>query len=309
MEPHGRFVLVGHRRVPCEDRVRLALHEPPVDRADAVLLEDRQARLEEAVARARHVLGADHRPPLRLQGLDVRLEPVGRVVVVEGDDVRVREHELVAHRVVVPEPRRDRLRRVRLLRPCEDRLEQRHHRVHVARVRRLVEEVPREDPLVLAEALEDVLRVALEPAPCARVEEPLRARRADPPGIVRARLRRRLLSGLRVVVPARVEEHEYGLDVVLVGDRQVVADALLEPGGVLLPRDVVQVDAHRVHPDPRGKAELAIDRLGIERVRLPHLELVDGRTRNEVRPDRPRLLAVPLVRLLGRPARLGASNR
>ena len=51
-----------------------------------------------------------------------------------------------------------------------------------------------------------------------------------------------------------------------------------------------------------GPAELAVDRLGIERVGLPHFELVDRRAGEEVAADEPGLGVVPLVGLLGRPA-------
>ena len=47
-------------------------------------------------------------------------------------------------------------------------------------------------------------------------------------------------------------------------------------GGVLLPRQVVQEHPHRRHAEALGPAELLVDRGRIERVGLPHLELVDG---------------------------------
>ena len=77
-------------------------------------------------------------------------------------------------------------------------------------------------------------------------------------------------------------------------------------GGVLLPRQVVQEHPHRLHAEVLGPAELLVDGLRVERVGLPHLELVDGRRRDVVAADQPRLLRVPLVRLCLGPAGVGA---
>ena len=51
-----------------------------------------------------------------------------------------------------------------------------------------------------------------------------------------------------------------------------------------------------------GPAEFAVDRLGVERVGLPHLELVDRRAGQKIAAHEPRLLGVPIVGLLRGPA-------
>ena len=62
--------------------------------------------------------------------------------------------------------------------------------------------------------------------------------------------------------------------------------------------------AHGVHADALGPAELHIDALRIERIGLPHFQLVDCRGRDVVRAYQPPLLCVPVARL-----RLGPTLR
>src|SRR5215203_3250737 len=87
VEPHGWFAIdVGVApRIPRQVRLRLALHQAPVDGANAVLLEDGQRAAERAAVAARHVLRADDRPLVALQLPDPRLELRWRVVAVERD--------------------------------------------------------------------------------------------------------------------------------------------------------------------------------------------------------------------------------
>src|ERR1051326_7135356 len=61
-------------RIPRQVGLRLAGDKSPVDGRAAVLLRDRQDRVEGAADRACHVLGADDRTPVRLQRDDPLLE-------------------------------------------------------------------------------------------------------------------------------------------------------------------------------------------------------------------------------------------
>ena len=61
--------------------------------------------------------------------------------------------------------------------------------------------------------------------------------------------------------------------------------------------------AHRVHSEPFGQPQLAIDRGRIERVRLPHLQFVGGGGGTEVRAHQPGFARVPLPGLRFRPCR------
>ena len=87
-----------------------------------------------------------------------------------------------------------------------------------------------------------------------------------------------------------------------VADCEEGVDALAEAGGVLLPEEIVEEDAHGVHADGFGPAEFGIDALWIEGVRLPHLELVDGVGGDVVAADEPGLLGVPGIGLVFSPA-------
>ena len=153
-------------------------------------------------------------------------------------------------------------------------------------------------------AADDPADVGLQPRIRRRILQRLRARSLHPAGVVHAGRRRVLLAELRVRIPARIEEHEQRLDVVLRGDVEEPVDPLPIAVGVLLPRQIVQEHPHRRHAEAFGPAELLVDRSRIERVRLPHLELVDGGGRDVVAADQPWLLRVPVVGL-----RLGPAAR
>ena len=71
---------------------------------------------------------------------------------------------------------------------------------------------------------------------------------------------------------------------------------------ILLPQQVVQEHAHRRHPEALGQPELLLDGGRVERVCLPHLELVDGGRRDVVAADEPGLFRVPGVGCVLRPA-------
>ena len=118
-----------------------------------------------------------------------------------------------------------------------------------------------------------------------------------------------LRAELRVGIPAGIEEHEDGLDVVLGGDGEEGVEALLEAFGVLLPELVLQEDAHGVHADGLRHAEFFVVELRVEGGGLKHFELVDGVGGNVVGADQPGLLRVPGVGLFGGPARPGAGLR
>ena len=113
-----------------------------------------------------------------------------------------------------------------------------------------------------------------------------------------------LLAEMRVGIPARIEEHEQRFDPMLRRDVEELIDPRLVPFGILLPWQVMQEHPHRRHTEPFGPAELLVDRVRIERVGLPHLELIDRGGWNVVAADQPWLPRIPLIGLrLGPPAR------
>ena len=83
--------LISHVRplpgIPRNPRLALSRHQSPVDRADVILLRQRQNRIECAADIASHVFGADDRPMILLQQLHMRFKVLGPSVVVEADHV------------------------------------------------------------------------------------------------------------------------------------------------------------------------------------------------------------------------------
>ena len=100
-----------------------------------------------------------------------------------------------------------------------------------------------------------------------------------------------------------IEEHKHRTDVMPRRDGQELVDAFLKTGGILLPEQVVEEDAHGVHAHRFGPGEFLVDLFGIEGRLLPHLQLVDGGLRDVIAADQPGLLRVPRVGLLLGPAR------
>ncbi len=86
------------------------------------------------------------------------------------------------------------------------------------------------------------------------------------------------------------------------GDGEKGVEAADEAFGILLPELVLKEDAHGVHADGFGEAQLAVVDGGVEGRSLKHLELVDGIGGNVVRADEPGLAAIPGVRRFLGPA-------
>src|SRR5579883_2043432 len=89
---------------------------------------------------------------------------------------------------------------------------------------------------------------------------------------------------------------------VLLRESQELVDSLGEALRVLLPNQVVQEYAHRVHADAFRPPKLLVDTIRVEAFGLPHLDLIDGGRGDEIRSHEPGLLRVPSISLLLRPA-------
>ncbi len=113
-----------------------------------------------------------------------------------------------------------------------------------------------------------------------------------------------LRTEVRIGLPAGVEEDQQGFDVVLRGDGEEGVETPFEALGILLPELVLQEDAHGVHADALGHAELFVVQTRVEGGCLKHLELVDGVGRDVVGANEPGLLLIPGVGLCLGPAML-----
>ena len=95
-----------------------------------------------------------------------------------------------------------------------------------------------------------------------------------------------------------------------VGDLQKFVHTIEEACGILLPGEVVEENAHRVHAEAlRPRFKFAVDGREIEGVGLPHFEFVDGGAGDEIAADQPGLLCVPVVGVLRRPLVWGGLER
>ena len=90
----------------------------------------------------------------------------------------------------------------------------------------------------------------------------------------------------------------------LVGEGEELVQALLQPGGIVLPDEVLHEDAAGVEAQSRAPAEFAVDGLLVERFRRPELGGVGRRAGDVVEADDPRLLLAPGPGLVARPAPL-----
>jgi len=70
----------------------------------------------------------------------------------------------------------------------------------------------------------------------------------------------------------------------------------------------MQEDSHRVHANGLSPAQFFVDFLRIKGVGLPHLQLINRVGGNEIAAYEPRLLRVPLIRLICGPS-LGVKAR
>ena len=114
-------------------------------------------------------------------------------------------------------------------------------------------------------------------------------------------LRSRLRSISRLGVPAVVEEDEEGLDMMLVGDGEVLIYVLFERLGFVLPNYATEIDAHEVESQLLCPTQFTVDGGSIKGGRLPHFYLVDSAARLEITSCAIRMRCIPLFSLFFRP--------
>ncbi|CAM4087162.1 hypothetical protein TSST111916_21000 [Tsukamurella strandjordii] len=315
MEPLLRLAHAHVRllpRVPGVVGLAAAGHESPLHGVDLEFLADRQDGLDPAALRAGHVLGEQQRPPLLRQIGGHGAELLRRIVAVEADHIGLLQLDGADLRPGIgPHARGERLRGIARPRPLEGLGQQLRHaghlvgraqRVRIGEVLRLVPHVPGHHARILRERGDHAGGVGLQRAGVG-IGESGRAGALHPGRVVHAGRGLALHTGLGVRVPAGVEEHEHGANAVGGGDRQEGVEPLLEPGRVGCPQLILEEDADHAHPQSAGPGELGVDPVGVEGLRLEHLELVPGVGVDEVAAHHPADLLAPLLRALRRPAR------
>src|SRR5262249_53186384 len=156
----------------------------------------------------------------------------------------------------------------------------------------LVEQIPRENSLVLTVALKYRCYVRLKRVLLRIVGQYHATRALNPSAIVDAHPRSILPAALWIGIPHAIKEHNHRPDFVLGRNLQELVDIFEEYLAVVAPRQVVQKHANRVKAQRLGPTQLAIDRRRIECFGLPHLELIDRRARQEIAANKPGLGAV-----------------
>src|SRR5947207_2631459 len=116
----------------------------------------------------------------------------------------------------------------------------------------LVPNVPGENAVVLSEGSDEALDVGLEARNLCGVGQRHRAGTLHPAGIMDAGNWGMLRAEMRQRIPAGVEEDKHRTNVMARGDGQEAVEALLKAGGILLPKQIVQEDAHGVHAEGFG---------------------------------------------------------
>ncbi len=168
---------------------------------------------------------------------------------------------------------------------------------------RLIPNIPPQNPLVIGKRTHHALHIGLQPRILPFIFQRTGPRALYPTRIVYARRGRMLFAQFRIWIPTRIEQHKQRLDMVLVRNGQKRTHAFLKPRAVLLPKQIMQEHAHRRHAQTLRPTQLQVDPLWVERIRLPHLQFVNGVGRQIVAADRPRLLRIPGIGLLSGPAR------
>ncbi len=174
----------------------------------------------------------------------------------------------------------------------------------VAVVVGLVPEIPGEDAVVVGEGCDDALRRRLRGADTARgLRERARRGLCTQPELWTPGMGGCCGPSLGLGSQQESKSTKMRADVVLRGDGEKGVDALLEAFGILLPKLVVEEDAHGVHADGLRPAQLLVDLLRVKGIGLPHFQLVDGAAVDVVAADEPWLLRhtsrLPFVRTSG----------
>ena len=134
---------------------------------------------------------------------------------------------------------------------------------------------------------DDALRIGLQLIQLLRMRHVFSARTLHPAGIVDLRPGRGLRAQLQVGVPAGIEDDKRHLDVVLVRNGQKLVHPVEKALGILLPEQIVQKHADAVEAQSLCPAQFTVNRFRVERVRLPHFQIVLGGAGDEIAADQP----------------------
>ena len=98
-----------------------------------------------------------------------------------------------------------------------------------------------------------------------------------------------------------VEQDQHHFYAMPLGNSEKFIDSFGKSLGIVMPNQIVQEYTDRIEAKLGRPPELTVNRGRIISLRLPHLQLVDGRAGDKVAADQPRLLLVPLFSLVDCP--------
>jgi len=297
--------------VPGKIRLGLTGDETPVNGCDVQLFSEGEDGIEGAAAAARHIFRTDDGTVERLKGSYASLKLLRPAIVMEADDIALRKLDLrdrgffsrVAP-VTGPHATGERLRGMGRPSPGEGFGQQTRHELGLVLrlaeavavvIVRLVPDVPGKDAIIFGERGDYADYVFFKLRLIRRIRKFGCSGALNPAGVVNAGNGWVLGTEMRIGLPAGVEEHKDGTDMMASGDREEGIEAADEAFGVLLPELVLQKDPHGVHADGFGQTKLTVVERGIKGCRLKHLELINCVGRDVVCADDPWLAGVPCV--------------
>jgi hypothetical protein len=220
---------------------------------------------------------------------------------VEAEDVDVAGDEAVndvVRGVGVVGACGDGLDDVDLAGPGERVLQQRQRGVAVVGVTGFVVQIPHQNTSILAKHLESILHIR----PQLQLSYGLIISwTLHPLRIMYAWDRLRLLARPIAGLPTIIKKDKYNLMVVLGSYRQKGKHPIQKPHRIIEVGPDMQKHPNHVEAYELAVGELALDCFGVECVGLPHLELVDGRRRDEIYAGFPVLGVEPLPGFVGGP--------
>src|SRR5690606_7572503 len=160
---------------------------------------------------------------------------------------------------------------------------------------RFVPYIPSQNPAVLGKMADYAFYIAFQPWVLRTVFKHMLPWALYPSRVMYMWFWRSLLAGYRKRIPAGIKEDKQWPDAVIIGQAQAMFYTGDKPRGILLVRQVMQVNAGLVHTQVSCPSQFFLDGFRTEGVFLPHLQLVDGPCRCIVGFYEPLLSGLPFV--------------
>ena len=267
--------------------------------------------LFEGGTRPSHIFLTNNRPVELFHVRNECLHLFRFIIAMKGHNIAILAQEtdnrIIASRSMIsgaePNGRRKRLRRVDFTSPAENFTQQRQTPSPFLEIFRLVVKAPEQNTVIIPECVHNVRHILFQPWPGRRIVYGLRPGTLNPLRIMHAGYGFRLFAEFRIVETAPIGKKSHNsLDPVAVADPKELIDTLFETVRISFPDHVMQKNANRIESQAFGKVHFLFYGLRVERLPLPHFELIDCRRSNIVEPYRPFVRGIPGIRPLFRPS-------